>query len=167
LAAALHESGSSKRALPYYRRCLELDAADALAVRRGLARCLMDAGDAAEARALIDRWPEDRSASLRWSMAAIEFVAWRVLAEDGSSAATADAALDAAYAANPFVCWWLAYRPIFEEVLEYTEEIQNPPVGTVEEAFWYCSHEGSLWADLDGAGDWARSYIAFHGLAPP
>lgn len=53
---------------------------------------------------------------MAWSLAAIEFVAWSVLKEDGSGEEVADKALEQACRANPFVAWNIAHREIFDEV---------------------------------------------------
>lgn len=53
---------------------------------------------------------------MAWSLAAIEFVAWSVLQEDGSGEEVADKALEQACLANPFVAWHIAHREIFDEV---------------------------------------------------
>lgn len=53
---------------------------------------------------------------MAWSLAAIEFVAWSVLQEDGSGEEVANKALQQACQANPFVAWNIAHREIFDEV---------------------------------------------------
>lgn len=53
---------------------------------------------------------------MAWSLAAIEFVAWSVLEEEGSGEQGAEAALDIAYRTNPFLAWNIAHMEIFDEV---------------------------------------------------
>ncbi len=53
---------------------------------------------------------------MAWSLAAIEFVAWSVLQEDGSGEEVAEKALEEAWRANAFVAWNIAHREIFDEV---------------------------------------------------
>jgi len=53
---------------------------------------------------------------MAWSLAAIEFVAWSVLQEDGSGEEVAEKALEEACRANPFVAWNIAHREIFDQV---------------------------------------------------
>lgn len=53
---------------------------------------------------------------MAWSLAAIEFVAWSVLQEDGSGEEVAGEALREACGANPFVAWNIAHREVFDEV---------------------------------------------------
>lgn len=53
---------------------------------------------------------------MAWSLAAIEFVAWSVLEEEGSGEQVAEAALDIACRANPFLAWNIAHMEIFDEV---------------------------------------------------
>lgn len=64
----------------------------------------------------ITRFPDDRGCEMAWSLAAIEFVAWSVLQEDGSGEAVAEEALQEACKANPFVAWNVAHRQVFDEV---------------------------------------------------
>ncbi|CAN0365411.1 unnamed protein product, partial [Hapterophycus canaliculatus] len=122
-------------------RSLELDPADHVKARRGLVRLLLDAGDAEKARAVLERFPDDRGCEMAWSLAAIEFVAWSVLQEDGSGEDVASEALQQACLANPFVAWNLAHREIFDQVVEHADEIESPPAGSVMEAFWYMVRE--------------------------
>ena len=53
---------------------------------------------------------------MAWSLAAIEFVAWSVLEEEGSGEKVAEAALNIACKANPFLAWNIAHMEIFDEV---------------------------------------------------
>ncbi|CAN0068373.1 unnamed protein product [Laminaria digitata] len=119
LARALHDEGKeskSKEACSRYQRCLDLDPTDHVMARRGLVRLLMDAGRADEARAVIARFPDDRGCEMAWSLAAIEFVAWSVLEEEGAGQEVAEEALQAACLANPFLAWNIAHKDIFGEV---------------------------------------------------
>lgn len=53
---------------------------------------------------------------MAWSLAAIEFVAWSVLQEEGSGEDVAEKALEGACRANQFVAWNIAHREVFDEV---------------------------------------------------
>lgn len=53
---------------------------------------------------------------MAWSLAAIEFVAWSILEEEGSGEGVANKALSAAYEANPFVAWYIGNREVFDQV---------------------------------------------------
>lgn len=63
LAQALHydvNTKKTKEARSHYERCLALDPADRVMARRGLVRFLLDAGEADQARVIIDRCFEER-----------------------------------------------------------------------------------------------------------
>jgi hypothetical protein len=168
LAHAMHDgAGHTKDAIPHYKRCLELDPTDAVQARHGLVRALLDQSLADKARALMDRFPADKGAVFTWSLVAIEYISWRLLSEDGSGKDVAARALAAAYAANPFIAWQLANAEVFQEVVEYADDIKDPQQGSVEEAFQYCSREMGLWADLEGAEDWLKEYLYDNQLLPP
>ncbi|CAM9256070.1 unnamed protein product [Ectocarpus fasciculatus] len=170
LAQRLHEGGKesqTEEALTRYQRSLELDPVDHVNARRGLVRLLLDGGDADKARAVIDRFPEDRGSEMSWSLAAIEFVAWSVLQEDGSGEEVAGEALRQACGANPFVAWNIAHREVFDEVVEHADEIESPPAGSVMEAFWYMVREGGLWESLEGASEWVAEFLLRNEMLPP
>eukprot|EP00752_Nemacystus_decipiens_P016304 g14580.t1 len=170
LAQRLHEGGKeaqTQEALKRYKRSLELDPVDHVNARRGLVRLLLDVGEADKARAVIDRFPDDRGCEMAWSLAVIEFVAWSVLQEDGSGEEVADKALRQACQANPFVAWNIAHREIFDEVVEHADEIEKPLAGSVSEAFWYMVREGGLWESLEGSSDWVADFLMRNEMLPP
>ncbi|CAM9162513.1 unnamed protein product [Ectocarpus sp. 12 AP-2014] len=104
---------------------------------------------------------------MAWSLAAIEFVAWSVLQEDGSGEEVAGKALREACGANPFVAWNIAHREVFDEVVEHADEIESPPAGSVMEAFWYMVREGGLWESLEGASEWVANFLLQNEMLPP
>eukprot|EP00904_Undaria_pinnatifida_P001382 jgi/Undpi1/11244/HiC_scaffold_30.g13542.m1 len=166
LARALHDEGKeskSKEACSRYQRCLDLDPADHVMARRGLVRLLMDEGRADEARAVIGRFPDDRGCEMAWSLAAIEFVAWSVLEEEGAGQEVAEEALKAACVANPFLAWNIAHK----EVVEHADEITDAAEGSVEEAFWYMGREEGLWASLEGSSEWVADFLLRNETLPP
>ncbi|KAG5185744.1 hypothetical protein JKP88DRAFT_150685, partial [Tribonema minus] len=168
LGGACLAAGKSKDAIQHFERCLVLDPSDAVRARRGLVRALMDRSLADRARALIERFRDtDTGAVLSWSLVAIEYISWRLLGEDGSDEAVAAAALEAAYAANPFVAWQLAFADEFADVLEYVDDIRDPAPSTVEEAFQYCSWEAALWQDLEGAAEWIAGWLIARAAPAP
>ena len=94
----------------------------------------MDDGDAAQARVLLDRFADDKSIPFSFSRALIEHIAI-LLAEPDSSETLLNNAIRAANQANPYAIWMFVYNDVFEEAVEYTDEIQEPvPIGSVEEA---------------------------------
>ena len=168
LAQALHNgAGSTKEAIPHYKRCIELDSNDSVKARHGLVRALLDQSAADEARLLMNRFPLDSSAVFTWSLVAIEYISWRLLNEPGSGEEVAAKALTAAYASNPFIAWHLAHLEVFQEVIEYPDDICNPQDGSVEEAIQYVSREAGLWADLEGVQGWLREYLSDNQLSAP
>lgn len=168
LAHAMHDGlHHSKDGAVNYRKCIELDPEDKVGARRGLVRALLDLSLADQARAVMEAYPNDKGTEFSWSLVAIEYIAWKLLDEEGSSEEVALKALEEAYTSNPFVAWYLANAPIFEEVVEHVEEITNPEEGTVEEAFRYCRWEEGLWADLDEVSEWIASFIYDRELPHP
>lgn len=79
---------------------------------------------------------------MAWSLAAIEFVAWSVLEEEGAGEKVAAAALEVAHKANPFLAWNIAHREIFDEVGRATQYV------------------GALWQGAKGNNKGERSTVA-------
>lgn len=69
-----------------------------------------------KSQSLLVRFSGDRGCEMAWSLAAIEFVAWSVLEEEGSGQDVADKALAVACEANPFVAWYIGNREVFDQV---------------------------------------------------
>lgn len=94
----------------------------------------MDEGDAAQARALLDRFHDDKSIPFAFSRALIEHIAI-LLDEPDSSESLLNSAIAEANRANPYAIWIFVYNDVFEEAIEYIAEIPEPvQLGTVEEA---------------------------------
>ena len=77
-----------------FRGLLESDKSDVFGARARLLCALMDGGNLAEARALVEeKEPKDRTARDMYSLALVEYIAWAVLQEEDASEEVACAAL--------------------------------------------------------------------------
>lgn len=47
----------------------------------------------------------------------------------------------------------------WQQVVEHADEIESPPAGSVQEAFWYMVREGGLWESLEGASEWVADFL--------
>ncbi|CAM9622638.1 unnamed protein product [Chrysoparadoxa australica] len=165
---AQRRGGKPKAAIESLKKCLELDPLDNVMARRALVLCYMDTSEADQARKLLEKFPEDTSCAVCYSLAAIEYISFYLLQEEGSSANSAEAALSRAHDSNPFVAWQLAHLDIFNQVVEHVEDMDKSPLeGSVEEAIAYSYWDMGLWDDLDGVCDWVRDWLAKHGHTPP
>ena len=81
-------------AVATFRGLLDSDKSDVFGARDRLLCALMDSGNLAEARALIEsKDPKERSARDWYSLALVEYIAWMVLQEEDASEEVACAAL--------------------------------------------------------------------------
>lgn len=69
---------------------LRLDPENKLGARGELVSLYLDAGEAGKARALLDRFPDDKSTVFAWSRALIEYLSWAVLEEEVSCCDTTE-----------------------------------------------------------------------------
>ena len=156
-AACLHNvTNETNHAVKVFYDVLEHDPTDHLAAKQRILRCYMDAADAVKARALIDRFKEDRSCCFMYNKALIEFISYKLLQEKGSSQELCDAALEEAYKANPYALFALAYNSVFADTIEYAALIRQAPEGSVEDAISFFDSDMELWDDVEGAIDWVR-----------
>ncbi|RQM20766.1 hypothetical protein B5M09_003380 [Aphanomyces astaci] len=126
LALATCAAGMMEAGIAHFEECIELDPTDAACARDGLVCALIDEGRADEARGLIDRY-ENVSPVLEYCRTIIEYVSWEVLEEDGSSEDVVQAAFTKAWDGNPFIGVFIAGLDAFNAVVEYVEDIKNPP----------------------------------------
>jgi len=168
LGGRLHNMAEkSDRAVRVFEECLVLDKGDRVCARYNLLRIHLDMGEADKARALLERFPDDRSAYFMYARALIEFISV-MLNEAGASVASRDAALEAAWRANPYALWVLVFHTYFREA-EHLEELpQIPPVGSVLEALSFFYLDTEIWVDTDGALEWVvRRATAMGDGEPP
>mmetsp|Transcript_22137 Transcript_22137/g.33802 ORF Transcript_22137/g.33802 Transcript_22137/m.33802 type:complete len:253 (+) Transcript_22137:546-1304(+) len=157
------EARKFKGAREAFKECMDLDGDGNNAIttaRQRLMRLFLEANKPASARRLWEKFPEDRSAWIRYSAALVEYVSWSILEEEGSNQQTAEDLLSNAIQCNPFCAYYIAFHPKFEEVMEYADEIEDADAGTLEEAIEYCTSEQiGHWIGTDGAIDWIRKAI--------
>ena len=134
--------------------------------RSHLMRMYLDKNRPDSARKLWDRLPSDTSVWIRYSAALIEFVSWKILEEEGSNQQTAEMLLAKAIQGNMFCAFYIAFHDTFQEVMEYTDEVEDTENGTIEQAIEYCNSEqmGS-WLGTDDAVEWIRTILlrCIHG----
>ncbi|RLO13799.1 hypothetical protein DYB28_007597 [Aphanomyces astaci] len=150
LALATCAAGMMEAGIAHFEECIELDPTDAACARDGLVCALIDEGRADEARGLIDRY-ENVSPVLEYCRTIIEYVSWEVLEEDGSSEDVVQAAFTKAWDGNPFIGVFIAGLDAFNAVVEYVEDIKNPP-------------KVGVWLDTVGAQAWIQKEVAARGI---
>lgn len=130
-----------------------------------LMRLCIEANRPDSARKLWERLPSNYSSVwIRFSAALMEYVSWNILNEQGSTKDTADGFLLEAVRGNVFCAYYIAFHETFDQVFEYTEDIEDADNGSLAQAIEYCNSEqmGS-WVGTEGAVDWIRSAIV-HAL---
>ncbi|CEG41063.1 uncharacterized protein PHALS_11232 [Plasmopara halstedii] len=159
LAVACCEAGMPDRGIKSYELCMTLDKNDTIRSCEGLVCVLIDEGRGVDARALIEKHMDEKSAVLAYCEVIIEYVSWEVLEEEGSSEAAVQKALRKAYELNPFIAVVIAYHDTFLQVVEYVDEIKNPKRGSIEEAFRYVLKNIGVWVDTVGACHWIEKEL--------
>jgi hypothetical protein len=162
-AEACCESGFTNQACEHYEEALRLDKEDKMGARARMVSCLMDDGEAQRARGVIDA-DTTGNAAMQYHKAMIEFVAWSINdeVEGGACEELATAELKKAFDANPYFLVWVVHENVFNQVVEYVNEIKEweTQPGSVEEAFVVAGRDGPLWAETDGALEWAAGFLA-------
>lgn len=159
------EAKKLKSARETFLECIDLEGTDpnsavVTAARARLMRMYVEANRPESARRLWEQIPHDVSAWVRYSAALIEFVSWKVLGEEGSSAENADGMLRKAIEANKFCAYYIAFHGTFEKVVEYGDEIEDADPGTLEEAIEYChSEQMGFWVGTEDAVAWVRASL--------
>ena len=119
-----------------------------------LMRMYMEANRPDSARRLWERFPKDTSVWIRYSASLVEYVSWNLLHEHDSTQTTAEQLLACAIQSNPYCAYYIAFHDTFDNVMEFTNDIEDGET-LLEEAIEYCSSEqmGS-WIGTDGAIQW-------------
>jgi hypothetical protein len=143
--------------------CLALESTEApiTTARCHLIRMYLENNRPDSARRLIERYELDPNCWIRYSAALIEFVSWKLLGEQGSTRATAGAALTHAINANPYCALYLAFFSTFEKNMEYTDEVDDTAETDLEEAIEYANHEqgARAWMETDGSLEWLKKIV--------
>jgi len=157
-----------KTARKCFIECTELDspAQPITPARCQLMRLYLEANRPDSARRLWEKLsPTDPAVWIRYSAVLVEFVSFKILEEDGSSEQKCDDRMIDAIKSNIYCAYYLAFFDDFNEVMEYTEDIEDAPdASPLEQAIEYCNSEQlGAWKGTDGALDWVRNFIV-HNL---
>lgn len=104
MAVGLHNIGQkSNDAIAAFNTLIEQDPDDHMEARHSFLRCYMDMGMAAEARALMERFPHDTSACFAYTLALIEHISYCLLQEEGATEEIANEALEKGALDNSYI----------------------------------------------------------------
>jgi tetratricopeptide (TPR) repeat protein len=157
-------SQQMKTARKCFLECMELDSSEnpITPARCQLVRLYMEANRPDSARRLWEKLPStDPAVWIRYSAVLIEFVSFKILEEEGSSEQKCEEKLTDAIKSNIFCAYYLAFFDDFNEVMEYTEDIEDADDDSpLEQAIEYCNSEQvGAWKGTDGAMEWVRDFI--------
>jgi hypothetical protein len=158
LATLLRSIGKVEKALPLLEDSLHRQP-DSKPAREELLLAYMDSGDAAAARALLDRFPRDASPVFAWTRVLVEFISHFLLEEEGSTPEAAAAALRAALTSNYHIGTLLAHQDAFTRAVDASlvDDLPKEMLAlgcSVDAALRYCANSVSLWLDAEGACEW-------------
>jgi hypothetical protein len=164
------QAKSFKHARTVFLECMDLDSEEhpVTPARCHLMRLYMESNRPDSARRLWGRLsPEDSSVWICYSAALVEFISWKILNEAGSTETSAELLLARAIKANVFCAYYLSFYDTFQEVMDYTDDIEDAHEGKpLEEAIEYCcSEQMGAWQGTEGAVEWVRDVMlrAIHG----
>mmetsp|Transcript_37957 Transcript_37957/g.79327 ORF Transcript_37957/g.79327 Transcript_37957/m.79327 type:complete len:444 (-) Transcript_37957:30-1361(-) len=157
-------SQQMKTARKCFLECMELDSSETpiTPARCQLMRLYMQANRPDSARRLWEKLPpKDPAVWIRYSAVLIEFVSFKILEEEGSSEKKCEDRMVEAIHSNIFCAYYLAFFDRFNEVMDYTEDIEDSTEDSLlEQAIEYCNSEQvGAWKGTDGAMDWVRNFI--------
>lgn len=126
-----------------------------------LMRMYIEANRPESARRLWEKIPVNYSSVwIRYSAALLEFVSWKILEEEGSTEDSASQLLVEAIKSNVFCAYYVAFYDTFEKVMEYTDDAEDAPDGSLEQAIeYFTSEQMGSWIGTEGAIDWIRKTI--------
>jgi tetratricopeptide (TPR) repeat protein len=148
LAEVLWHLGEREAAIGHLQDLLRLNPGDNQGVRYTLATWLLQVGRYAELEQLLDQYPDDISATWRYTRALACF-------RRSGEGRPAEAALKEALQANPFVpLYLLGARPLPEHLPAYVG------IGDEDEAVAYIAQAGMAWLEMPGATDWLAKTLS-------
>jgi tetratricopeptide (TPR) repeat protein len=142
LAQCLWMMGERAQAIEHFEDLLRLDSVDHLGLRHALIHCLIEADRDEEALNLLDRYPEDKSATWAYSHALLHY---RQSGEKKESEQSLRQALDV----NPYVPFYLL--GLWELPDELPTTISH---GDENEAIIYAVESWRSWEKTPGALEW-------------
>lgn len=142
LASTLWHLGRREEAVAHYREMLRLNPGDNQGLRYVLASCLLAMGEDEALGKLLDEYPGEPTAEWLYTRAL-----WLFRTQGAGS--EAEAALNGALSANPFVVGYLvAIERLPSEQPEYIT------IGGEDEAQAYVGANAAAWYDTEGAIEW-------------
>ena len=140
---------------------LESSSAPVTTARCHLIRLYLEHNRPDSARRLIEQYEHDSNCWIRFSAALIEYVSWKLLGEEGSTRASAEAMLKQAMQVNPYCALYLAFSPTFHKTMEYTDDVDEAADNNLEEAIEYANHEqgAGAWMETEGAIVWLKRVV--------
>ena len=142
LAQCLWMMGERAQAIDHFEDLLRLDAVDHLGLRHALIQCLLEEGRDREALNLLDRYPEDKSATWAYSHALLHY-------RQSGEGKEAEQSLRRALEANPYVPFYLL--GLWELPDELPSSIGR---GDENEAIIYAVESWRSWEKTPGALEW-------------
>lgn len=131
------------------------DSAAALSLREEYVLTLLDQGEAAQARKVLEGLGDENKskAVYAWSLALVELVAWKG-AEEGASEAMCGAAVEAALKTNAYIGIFLSNLDCYMREIDPTDALplRGRLSGSVEEALAYTGVAAGLWVEFDEDG---------------
>ena len=169
LARAARASGKTKLAIIILRDLLVKDKEDHCHSRRQLILALLETGDAAHARQELEIAGKDKVKGdpfMAWSACLIEFISYFLLHEEGTTEASAEAALQIALAANKHVGIFLSHIEEFQHsvdsdaIVDLLDSDSADKIfkdqGSIETALLYCVDQLLCWADSEECVEGSR-----------
>jgi len=145
LAGCLRSLGRVAEAIGHYRELLRLNPGDNQGIRLDLIPLLLERGDDAEARVLVDAYPDDISAPIAYARALLAF------RKEGDGP-EARKELEAAIKINPHMLKFLLGR---REIPDYIPSYYS--LGSKEEALVYGPDSLPAWENTPGAMAWLKA----------
>lgn len=142
LAQCLWMLGERTQAIEHFEDLLRLDSADHLGLRHALIHCLIEDGRDQDAVNLLDRYPEDRSATWAYSHALLHY-------RQSSEKKESEQSLHQALNINPYVPFYLL--GLWELPDELPITISR---GDENEAIIYAVESWRSWEKTPGALEW-------------
>ncbi len=142
LAQCLWMMGERKQAIEHFEDLLRLDSQDHLGLRHALIHCLIEEGMDKEAMNLLDRYPEDTSATWAYSHALLHF-------RQAGEGKETEQSLRQALERNPYIPFYLL------GLWELPEELPSTiGRGDENEAIIYAVESWRSWEKTAGALEW-------------
>jgi len=166
-----YEEGKYSKARRAWIECLDLEGEVVMTnARYRLMRMYMNLGRNQSANRLCTDLSTTKSAWIQYSTLLLSYQ--NFISNDKSSKSSQElgTAFQAAISSNAYCIFYLSFQDVFQDVMEYTEDIEDAEEGSLLEAIEYCNSEqiglwnkcggvewltlklGGVWRDLDWEG---------------